>query len=73
MNIISPLRKDTVHVPQMGYVLLRFPLANEGLWLLHCHALWHHGVGIGVVIQIGDIEAEAKQKAAALCSNRLGQ
>jgi hypothetical protein len=68
INTINPLRKDTVYVPGNGHVVLHFPLANDGLWLLHCHALWHMGSGMGIVIQVGDLAEDAKQRAAALCS-----
>ncbi|KJZ74708.1 hypothetical protein HIM_05825 [Hirsutella minnesotensis 3608] len=67
VNAANPLRKDTVYVPSTGYVILRFPLDNDGLWLLHCHVLWHQSVGMGIVLQIGDIPARARQAASALC------
>ncbi|UNI15436.1 hypothetical protein JDV02_001970 [Purpureocillium takamizusanense] len=63
----TPLRKDTVYVPSMGYVVLRFALDNNGLWLLHCHVLWHQAVGMGIVLQVGDIDAGAKQRAGQRC------
>jgi FtsP/CotA-like multicopper oxidase with cupredoxin domain len=70
MNTVNPVRKDTVYVPRMGYVVLRFPMANDGLWLLHCHTLWHQAVGMGIAIQIGDYAAleGVKERAGALCS-----
>ncbi|KAG5993465.1 hypothetical protein E4U52_001934 [Claviceps spartinae] len=67
LNVVNPLRKDTVHVPAMGYVILRFPLDNEGLWLLHCHVLWHQAVGMGMVIQVGNIPEDVKQRSRYLC------
>ncbi|KAG6108539.1 hypothetical protein E4U31_007672 [Claviceps sp. LM219 group G6] len=67
LNVVNPLRKDTVHVPAMGYVVLRFPLDNEGLWLLHCHVLWHQAVGMGMVIQVGNIPEDVKQRSRYLC------
>ncbi|KAG6292812.1 hypothetical protein E4U46_008242 [Claviceps purpurea] len=66
-NVVNPLRKDTLHVPAMGYVVLRFPLGNEGLWLLHCHVLWHQAVGMGMVIQVGNISEDVKQRSRYLC------
>ncbi|KAH8690199.1 multicopper oxidase-domain-containing protein [Talaromyces proteolyticus] len=68
INTLNPLRKDTVYIPRNGYVVLRFPLANDGLWLLHCHTLWHLASGMGMVIQIGEIGEDIRQRAAALCS-----
>ncbi|POR31127.1 L-ascorbate oxidase [Tolypocladium paradoxum] len=67
VNTATPLRKDTVYVPPMGYVILRFALDNEGLWLLHCHVLWHQASGMGIVLQVGDIAADVKQRALELC------
>jgi FtsP/CotA-like multicopper oxidase with cupredoxin domain len=53
LNLLNPLKKDTVYVPSMGYVVLRFRANNPGLWLLHCHVLWHQSVGMGMAFQIG--------------------
>jgi FtsP/CotA-like multicopper oxidase with cupredoxin domain len=59
MNLINPPKKDTVYVPSMGYVVLRFQASSPGLWLLHCHVLWHQSVGMAMAIQVGDTEDEA--------------
>ncbi|KAG5927906.1 hypothetical protein E4U42_001583 [Claviceps africana] len=67
LNVKNPLLKDTVHIPAMGYVVLRFPLDNEGLWLLHCHVLWHQAVGMGIAIQVGDISEDVRQRSEASC------
>lgn len=32
MNGVNPIRKDTVVVSAMGYVVLRVNVANPGLW-----------------------------------------
>ncbi len=52
MNLINPAKKDTVYVSSMGYAVLRFHANNPGLWLLHCHILWHQSVGMGMAIQV---------------------
>ncbi|EFX01145.1 laccase iv [Grosmannia clavigera kw1407] len=68
MNTATPLRKDTVYVPRMGYVVLRFQLDNAGLWLLHCHMLWHHAAGMGMALQVGPAASlQTQQKAGAMC------
>lgn len=64
----TPLLKDTVYVPAMGYVVLRFPLNNQGLWLMHCHVLWHQAVGMGMVFKVGDIDMVAKEAANQFCT-----
>ncbi|KAG6007367.1 hypothetical protein E4U21_006071 [Claviceps maximensis] len=70
LNVKNPLRKDTVHIPPMGYVVLRFPLDNDGLWLLHCHVLWHEAVGMGIAIQVGDISEDVRQRSRSSCLAR---
>lgn len=52
MNLESPLKKDTVYVPSMGYVVLRFQADSPGLWLLHCHVLWHGAVGMNMALEV---------------------
>lgn len=65
----APLVKDTVYVPPMGYVVLRFELNNPGLWLMHCHVLWHQAVGMGIVFKIGQIDPGEKERAGKYCEN----
>jgi FtsP/CotA-like multicopper oxidase with cupredoxin domain len=67
LNTHNPLRKDTVYIQPMGYVVIRFPLRNDGLWLLHCHVLWHQAVGMGIVLQVGQISESVMQKSRATC------
>lgn len=70
VNEVSPLRKDTVYVPPMGYVVLRSPLENDGLWLLHCHVLWHQMIGMGIVIQVGEVAEVIKERASVTCPRK---
>lgn len=70
MNLVNPPKKDTVYVPSMGYVVLRFKADNPGLWLLHCHILWHQSVGMGMAFEVGgssDIWASLRQNAKDSC------
>nr|CAH7744303.1 unnamed protein product [Callosobruchus chinensis] len=53
-NLIDPPGKDTVTVPNHGYVIFRFRANNPGFWLLHCHFDVHMQVGMSAVIQVGD-------------------
>ncbi|KAH8696228.1 multicopper oxidase-domain-containing protein [Talaromyces proteolyticus] len=68
VNVLNPLRKDTVYVPRRGYAILRFPLNNDGLWLLHCHVLLHQAAGMGMVLRIGEIDLDAKHSASTMCN-----
>ncbi|KAF3759902.1 hypothetical protein M406DRAFT_348628 [Cryphonectria parasitica EP155] len=58
-NLLNPVRKDTVYVPPFGYVVLRFLADNEGIWLLHCHVLWHQASGMTMAFQVLGDEVEA--------------
>lgn len=48
LNFDNPVTKDTVYVPSMGFAVLRFQADNPGLWLFHCHVLWHEAVGMNM-------------------------
>ena len=41
LNLVDPVVKDTVLVPALGYVVIRFRTDNPGLWLMHCHQEMH--------------------------------
>ncbi|TVY90217.1 Laccase [Lachnellula willkommii] len=56
-NLVNPLRKDTVYVPPWGYVVIRFKANNEGIWILHCHVLWHQAAGMAMAFQVGGDES----------------
>lgn len=51
-----PVHKDTVLVPNRGYVRVRFRANNPGFWLAHCHFEWHLAIGMGFILQVGEIE-----------------
>jgi FtsP/CotA-like multicopper oxidase with cupredoxin domain len=65
------VRKDTVSVPRRGYVVLRFKAGNEGVWMLHCHLLWHMGSGMAMGIQVGGGEGHegVENEAGKLCES----
>lgn len=72
MDLESPLMKDTVYVPSMGYVVLRVQVDNPGLWLLHCHVLWHAAVGMNMAMEVADgpgpvFDASARERVASVC------
>ncbi|KAM0668557.1 hypothetical protein ACQRIU_002119 [Beauveria bassiana] len=64
------LLKDTVYIPRMGHVVLRLPLVNSGLWLAHCHVLWHEAVGMSMVVRVGDVDQDARRAAGAFCASQ---
>ncbi|KOC69892.1 Laccase-5 [Habropoda laboriosa] len=54
-NLDTAPGKDTLAVPNNGYVVLRFVANNPGFWLFHCHFVYHQIVGMEVVIQVGEL------------------
>lgn len=74
INLETPVRKDTIYVPSQGFVLLRFRAERVGLWLLHCHVLWHQSVGMGIALQVGgastaSTEQELRTSVLDSCQN----
>ncbi|PVH75797.1 multicopper oxidase [Cadophora sp. DSE1049] len=72
MNLQNPVRKDTVSVPRRGYVIIRFKADNVGIWMLHCHVLFHQASGMATGIHVGGEEDHGVVNTAAksLCGNR---
>ncbi|KAJ6644336.1 Laccase-2 [Pseudolycoriella hygida] len=48
-----PPLKDTIAVPNNGYVVVRFRADNPGYWLFHCHFQFHILIGMNLVFHIG--------------------
>ncbi|KAJ2892387.1 ferroxidase fet3, partial [Coemansia aciculifera] len=44
----APARRDTIVVPPMSYVKIRFRADNPGVWLFHCHMDIHFGMGMAM-------------------------
>ena len=51
------LRKDTVILPALGYVVVHFKSTNPGMWLLHCHLMLHQSEGMALIVN----EAQSRQ------------
>lgn len=66
LNLRDPVRKDTVSVPRRGYIVIRFRADNEGIWMMHCHVLFHQTSGMAMGIHVGrdeeheDVDMEAR-------------
>ncbi|KAH0333647.1 hypothetical protein KCU81_g9777, partial [Aureobasidium melanogenum] len=54
LNLSDPPMRDTVYVPRRGYVVLRFQADNPGIWMFHCHMLWHQASGMALALEVGD-------------------
>jgi FtsP/CotA-like multicopper oxidase with cupredoxin domain len=44
----NPLRRDVVTVEGKGWLLVRFVADNPGIWLFHCHMVWHGEAGMAM-------------------------
>ena len=51
-NLLAPPQKDTVPVPDGGFVIMRFRADNPGFWIMHCHIDFHNHAGMAVVLQV---------------------
>ncbi|KAJ5365689.1 hypothetical protein N7517_008575, partial [Penicillium concentricum] len=62
--------RDTVRIPSRGYAVLRFRADNPGVWLFHCHMLWHSATGMAMLIDVqGDpVGLAAHASSGELCS-----
>ncbi|KAL9706052.1 hypothetical protein quinque_009570 [Culex quinquefasciatus] len=56
----NPPYKDTVSIPSRGYTRVRFRADNPGFWLVHCHFEWHLGIGMSLILQVGDVDQMKK-------------
>jgi len=53
LDLSRVVKRDTFIVPRRGYVVLRFKADNVGIWMFHCHVLWHLGSGMAMGFEIG--------------------
>ncbi|GAB7344328.1 hypothetical protein MBLNU457_2193t1 [Dothideomycetes sp. NU457] len=50
VNPENPHRRDTQLVRPNGYLVVQFDLDNPGMWMFHCHVVWHISEGMGITI-----------------------
>ncbi|KAJ5625031.1 multicopper oxidase-domain-containing protein [Penicillium lagena] len=64
--------RDTVQIPSRGYAVLRFRADNPGVWMLHCHILWHLATGMAMLIDVqgdpGGVVAHDLGRGGGVCS-----
>lgn len=46
--IENPLKRDVATAEGFGWTLLRFVADNPGVWLFHCHMIWHSEAGMAM-------------------------
>ncbi|CAK9305034.1 unnamed protein product [Gordionus sp. m RMFG-2023] len=55
-NLADPIIKDSVAIPEGGYVIIRFIADNPGFWMLHCHLDFHFLKGMALIFKVGDVK-----------------
>lgn len=70
---MSASYRDTVMVPYRGYAVLRFRAENPGVWVFHCHTLWHMVSGMAMVFDVlgdpvGEVAHESGFEEGRECS-----
>ncbi|RWA12496.1 hypothetical protein EKO27_g2600 [Xylaria grammica] len=74
--IRNPLKRDTITVEGFGWALIRFVADNPGVWLFHCHVIWHSEAGMGMqfLSRIDDLrDLEVPEEARKLCDASEGE
>ncbi|GKV32442.1 hypothetical protein SLEP1_g41051 [Rubroshorea leprosula] len=60
-NLVDPPLQNTIHVPKIGWMTVRFKANNPGVWYMHCHFDRHMVWGMDTVFVVKDGESpEAK-------------
>lgn len=57
--IDNPLKRDVATAEGFGWTLLRFVADNPGVWLFHCHMIWHSEAGMAMqfISRLDDLRA----------------
>ncbi|CAL4979165.1 unnamed protein product [Urochloa decumbens] len=53
-NLVDPPMRNTVMVPRVGWVAIRFVADNPGVWFMHCHYEFHLMMGMAAVFIVED-------------------
>jgi FtsP/CotA-like multicopper oxidase with cupredoxin domain len=67
----KPILKDTVTIPNGGFVKIKFKADNPGFWLAHCHFDYHYAIGMGFILQVGEMD-EMKEPSKELNNSCSG-
>ncbi|XP_062197637.1 laccase-15-like [Phragmites australis] len=53
-NLVDPPVRNTVRVPRLGWVAVRFVADNPGIWYMHCHYEFHLSMGMTALFIVQD-------------------
>ncbi|KAL5358001.1 multicopper oxidase-domain-containing protein [Aspergillus floccosus] len=51
-DLSRAMYRDTVYIPSRAYAVLRFKADNPGIWMFHCHILWHLANGMAMLVDV---------------------
>ncbi|KAK7475486.1 hypothetical protein BaRGS_00033242, partial [Batillaria attramentaria] len=57
-NLHKAPYKDTLPIPDGGYVVLRIKADNPGAWFMHCHVAFHAEIGMALTLQVNPTEGQ---------------
>ena len=70
-----PVVRDVVTTPPSGYLVIRFKADNPGVWMYHCHMVFHLAAGMMVtLVESPDIlqsTLTVDQQSLALCREQM--
>ncbi|XP_065652013.1 uncharacterized protein LOC100198324 [Hydra vulgaris] len=69
LNLINPIRKDTIIIPTGGYAVLRLKSTNPGKWFLHCHIEVHALEGMAMVFNEAPEKEIVPPPGFPICNN----
>ncbi|RLM58841.1 hypothetical protein C2845_PM18G11770 [Panicum miliaceum] len=58
-NLVNPPVTNTVLVPRLGWVAVRFVADNPGIWYMHCHYEFHLTMGMVALFIVEDGPTES--------------
>jgi FtsP/CotA-like multicopper oxidase with cupredoxin domain len=66
---VAPALRDTFVIPARGYAIFRVVFDNPGLWLFHCHNIYHMQTGMAMAFEVmgPQIREEESRAARQLC------
>ncbi|KAK0745162.1 multicopper oxidase-domain-containing protein [Apiosordaria backusii] len=77
-NLQNPMRRDTLTIPGLSHVVIRFLADNPGIWALHCHVAWHMEAGMLVTFLerpedlkrlVHDMDPSTRELSRSFCAD----